>query len=339
MNVVDESPPVVLTMGEPAGIGGEIALKAWARLAERGPVFFAIDDSRRLARIARELGSAIETIPIADPTEAAMVFRRGLPVLETVGRIEAAPGRPAPSTAQAVIASIRQAVELVQGGAAAALCTNPIQKSALTGAGFGFPGHTEFLAHLSGGGRAIMMLAGPDLRVVPITIHVPLRAVPDLLTTDLAVETAVIASNALQSQFGILRPRLALAGLNPHAGEDGTIGTEDRDVLAPAVARLREAGIDITGPNPADTLFHAAARSKYDVALCPTHDQALIPLKTLAVDEGVNVTLGLPFVRTSPDHGTALDIAGQGIARPHSLIAAIRMASELGKRTTGRTAS
>ncbi len=212
MNVVDESPPVVLTMGEPAGIGGEIALKAWARLAERGPVFFAIDDSRRLARIARELGSAIETIPIADPTEAAMVFRRGLPVLETVGRIEAAPGRPAPSTAQAVIASIRQAVELVQGGAAAALCTNPIQKSALTGAGFGFPGHTEFLAHLSGGGRAIMMLAGPDLRVVPITIHVPLRAVPDLLTTDLVVETAVIASNALQSQFGILRPRLALAG-------------------------------------------------------------------------------------------------------------------------------
>lgn len=214
------------------------------------------------------------------------------------------------------------------------MCTNPIQKSVLTEAGFAFPGHTEFLAHLSGVRRPVMMLAGGGLRVVPITIHVPLRAVPALLTADLVVETAVVVDMELRSRFGLERPRLALAGLNPHAGEDGTIGSEDRDVLAPAVARLRAMGLDVTGPHPADTLFHAVARARYDAALCPTHDQALIPLKTLAFDEGVNVTLGLPFVRTSPDHGTALDIAGRGVAKPDSLVAALRLAAELGARAT-----
>ncbi len=331
--------PVLLTMGEPAGIGGEIALAARQRLCAEGPVFCLLDDPARLRRLAAASGLATPVAVIAHPSEAAAVFDVALPVLDLGHPVDAMPGKPSSSTATAVIASITRATELVRMGAAAALVTNPIQKSVLTQAGFAFPGHTEFLAHLAGVERPVMMLAGADLRVVPITIHVPLRAVPDLLTVDLVVETAVITADALRQQFGIAKPRLALAGLNPHAGESGTIGTEDRDILAPAVARLRALGIDITGPHPADTLFHAEARRRYDVALCPTHDQALIPLKTLAFDEGVNVTLGLPFVRTSPDHGTALDIAGMGIARPDSLIAAIRLAAILGQHAQERSPS
>jgi 4-hydroxythreonine-4-phosphate dehydrogenase len=269
---------------------------------------------------------------IGSASEALAVFPNALPVLDIGRTVEATAGQPSSATAEAVIASISQAVGLNRQGQASAVVTNPIQKSVLTGAGFGFPGHTEFLAHLAGVARPVMMLAGLDLRVVPITIHVPLRLVPELLTFDLVVETSIITDRALRERFGIARPRLALAGLNPHAGEDGTIGIEDRDVLAPAVRHLNAMGIQITGPHPADTLFHTEARRRYDVALCPTHDQALIPLKTLAFDEGVNVTLGLPFVRTSPDHGTALDIAGKGLARPDSLIAAIRMAADLGQR-------
>lgn len=321
--------PVVLTMGEPAGIGGEIALAAWRRLSRDGPAFCLIDDPVRIRRLVTMLGMPTPIEVIARPSEASSIFRAALPVLDIGQSVDATPGLPSPVTAKAVIDSITRAVGYVSNGESAALVTNPIQKSALTSAGFGFPGHTEFLAHLAGVSHPVMMLAGPELRVVPITIHVPLRAVPDLLTVDLIVETAIITANALRSQFGIAEPRLALAGLNPHAGEKGTIGTEDRDVLEPAVTKLRSMGIDISGPHPADTLFHSQARARYDVALCPTHDQALIPLKTLSFDDGVNITLGLPFVRTSPDHGTALDIAGKGVARPDSLIAALRMAAKL----------
>jgi 4-hydroxythreonine-4-phosphate dehydrogenase len=307
---------VALTMGEPSGIGGEIALKAWRSLARFGPAFFVIDDPARLKRVAEETAIDAPIAVIGNPHEAASVFSRALPVLDIGLCFEAVAGQPSAMTANAVIESIAQAVSFVRSGTACAVCTNPIQKSVLTAAGFEFPGHTEYLAHLVNVRRPVMMLAGGGLRVVPITIHVPLRSVPGLLTIDLVAETADIVALALRTQFGIVKPRLALAGLNPHAGENGTIGTEDRDVLEPAVAALRSRGLDIVGPLPADTLFHAAARKGYDVALCPTHDQALIPLKTLAFDEGVNITLGLPFVRTSPDHGTALDIVGKGIAKP-----------------------
>lgn len=327
------SPPVIVTMGEPAGIGGEIALAAWTRLSHDGPIFCLLDDPARVRRVAARVGVVVPIEAITDPAAARGVFHRALPVLELGQTVEATAGTPSSTTAAAVIDSITRAVAHVRSGEGSAVVTNPIQKSVLTAAGFGFPGHTEFLAHLAGIPRPVMLLAGPDLRVVPLTIHVPLRTVPDLLTVNLVVETAMITARALRQQFGIPAPRLALAGLNPHAGEDGTIGTEDRDVLMPAVAQLRALGIDITGPLPADTMFHAQARQRYDVALCPTHDQALIPLKTLAFDDGVNVTLGLEFVRTSPDHGTALDIAGMGIARPDSLIAAIRLADILGKRS------
>ena len=332
MTAHDLPSPVAVTMGEPAGIGGEIALKAWERLSPSGPPYFMIDDPARLRTLAATMGLEVPIAVIAHASDASHVFQHALPVLDIGLRVAATAGQPSTQTAGAVIDSITRAVNLVRSGEASAICTNPIQKSALTGADFGFPGHTEYLAHLAGIALPVMMLAGGGLRVVPLTIHVPVRAVPDLLTIDLVVETAKITAAALTTQFGIARPRLTLAGLNPHAGENGTIGHEDRDVLAPAVARLRTMGIDITGPHPADTLFHAAARGRYDVALCPLHDQALIPLKTLAFDEGVNVTLGLPFVRTSPDHGTALDIAGQGVAKPDSLIAAIQMAADLGTR-------
>jgi 4-hydroxythreonine-4-phosphate dehydrogenase len=334
MNDIDEALPVALTMGEPAGIGGEIALKAWAELSANGPAFFVIDDPIRLRALAADMSLHAPVAVIAHASEALRVFRHALPMLDVGSAVEAEPGRPSARTAATVIESISRAVSLARSGDASAVCTNPIQKSVLTEAGFGFPGHTEYLAHLAGVRRPVMMLAGGGLRVVPITIHVPLRAVPALLTADLVVETAMVVDMELRRRFGLERPRLALASLNPHAGEDGTIGSEDRDVLAPAVARLRAMGLDVTGPHPADTLFHAAARARYDAVLCPTHDQALIPLKTLAFDQGVNVTLGLPFVRTSPDHGTALDIAGRGIAKPDSLVAALRLAAELGARAT-----
>jgi 4-hydroxythreonine-4-phosphate dehydrogenase len=244
------------------------------------------------------------------------------------------PGRPDPASAPATIESIERAVALTRAGRAAAVVTNPIAKHVLHAAGFSHPGHTEFLAALARGedGRAprpVMMLWSEALAVVPVTIHMPLREVPSALTTDLIVQTGRIVARDLRERFGIAAPRLALAGLNPHAGESGSLGSEDRDVVEPAIARLRAEGIDASGPYPADTMFHDRARRGYDVALAMYHDQALIPIKTIAFDDGVNVTLGLPFVRTSPDHGTAFDIAGKGIARPDSLIAALRLASRL----------
>jgi len=248
--------------------------------------------------------------------------------------VTAAPGQPDATSAPAAIASIRRAVEDVMAGQAAAVVTNPIAKSVLTRAGFADPGHTEFLGRLvqemtGQNVTPVMLLWSPELAVVPVTIHIPLRQVVSALSTALIVETGRVVARDFTTRFGIARPRLAVAGLNPHAGEDATLGEEDRDIVAPAVERLRAEGIDARGPLPADTMFHAAARARYDVALCMYHDQALIPIKTLAFDHGVNVTLGLPFVRTSPDHGTAFDLAGSGKADPSSLAAALKLAARL----------
>ena len=319
-------PPLALTMGEPAGIGGEIAVGAWHALRRTGPAFFLIDDAERLS------GAPIRRI--AAPEDAAAVFAEALPVLHRPLARPAVPGRLDPANAPAVIAAIDTAVALSLAGRAAGVVTNPIQKSALYAAGFAHPGHTEYLFALAGDGAApgsgpVMLLACPELRVVPVTIHEPLKQAIARLTTGMIVEVARLTAAGLRQDFGIAAPRLAIAGLNPHAGEDGTLGTEDRDIVAPAVAALRAAGIDARGPIPPDTMFTAKARPGYDVALGLYHDQALIPIKTLDVAGGVNVTLGLRIVRTSPDHGTALDIAGTGQADPGSLIAAIRLAAEI----------
>jgi 4-hydroxythreonine-4-phosphate dehydrogenase len=319
-------------MGEPAGIGGEVLLAAWRRRRAGDPVFFVLDDPERLRRVATLAGIGADVAVIDDPSEAGSVIGRALPVLPLSREVPFPHGRLDPASAPAVLESIERAVSLTRQGRAAAVVTNPIHKANLYAAGFAFPGHTEYLAHLAGVRRVVMMLASPELRVVPVTIHVPLRRVPELLTGELIEETALVVEEALRREFGIARPRLAVAGLNPHAGEGGTLGEEDGRVIAPAVARLRGRGLDVRGPLPADTMFHAEARRGYDAALCMYHDQALIPLKALDFDRGVNVTLGLPFVRTSPDHGTALDIAGRGVARPDSLVAAIAMATELSGR-------
>ena len=327
-------PPLALTMGEPAGVGLELALAAWRRRRELDlPPFFLLADPDHLAARARALRL---DVPIREtaPADAGAAFADALPVAALTARATGAPGKPVRSDAAATVEAIRRAVELVRAGEASAVVTNPISKEALYGAGFAFPGHTEFLGALATGWpgparRPVMMIAGPDLRTVPVTIHIPLAEVPRILTTDLVVETGRVVAEDLVARFAIATPRLAIAGLNPHAGEGGTIGGEDEAIVRPAVAALRAAGIEATGPHPADTLFHARARSRYDVALCMYHDQALIPAKTLAFDEAVNVTLGLPFIRTSPDHGTAFDIAGTGTARPDSLIAAIRLAARL----------
>ncbi len=324
-------PPLALTMGDPAGIGAEIALAARASGRVAHP-FFLIDDPERL----RAMGAAVPVVPIAGPEEAAAAYPLGLPVLAHALAAPAVAGRPDPANAPAVVAAIDRAVAFAQSGAAAAVVTNPISKAVLyEGAGFAFPGHTEYLAALGGVARSVMMIAGPSLRVVPVTIHIPLAEVPAALTEELIVETARIAHEGLRRDFGIAAPRLAVAGLNPHAGEGGAIGREEIEVVAPAVARLRAEGIDARGPLPADTMFHAAARARYDAALAMYHDQGLIPVKALDFDEGVNVTLGLPFIRTSPDHGTAFDIAGTGRAKPDSLIAALRLAAEMARARAG----
>ena len=325
--------PLALTMGEPAGIGGEITLLAWLRRGEgRVPAFFALDDPARLERLAESLGWTVPVRCIAGPEEAAGAFAEALPVLPLSLPRPVTAGRPEPANAASVITAITTAVALVAEGRAAALVTNPIQKEALYAAGFRHPGHTEFLAELAGGATPVMMLACPGLRVVPVTIHQPLREALAALTSERIVVAGRIAAAGLMRDFAIARPRLAVAGLNPHAGEHGTLGREEIDIIAPAVAELRAAGIAADGPAPADTLFHSEARRRYDAALCMYHDQALIPLKTIDFAGGVNVTLGLPFIRTSPDHGTALDIAGSGRADPASLIAALLLAGEMAAR-------
>ncbi len=326
-------PPLALTMGEPAGIGGEISLKAWHALRGGACPFFVIDDVTRLQALADAIGLETPLREIEDSAEANLIFHDALPVLSIGQTIRCESGKPGIKTAEAVLDAIRQAVALTMQDQASGVVTNPIQKSVLAESGFAHPGHTEFLAELAGGGvRSVMMLAGGGLRVVPVTVHIPLSEVPRALTSDLIVETAMITQQALRRDFGIEKPRLAIAGLNPHAGENGMLGPEDGAVIMPAVEQLRGAGLDVAGPLPSDTMFHEAARATYDAALCMYHDQALIPLKTLAFDSGVNTTLGLPFVRTSPDHGTALDIAGSGKASPTSLIAALHMAHDMARQ-------
>jgi 4-hydroxythreonine-4-phosphate dehydrogenase len=328
--------PLALTLGEPAGIGPDLALAIWHRRAEFDiPAFYIVADPDFLERRADQLGL---DVPIATvtPTSAVAAFCSVLPVVSLDVAVGAEPGRPDRSSAPAAVASIRRAVADVIAGAAAAIVTNPVAKNVLYNWGFAEPGHTEFLAKLvqEATGKAVrpvMMLWSPQLAVVPVTIHLPLREVFKQLSSDLVVETGRIVARDLATRFGLTHPRLAIAGLNPHAGEAGTLGEEDRAIVAPAVARLVADGIDAKGPLPADSLFHERARATYDAALCMYHDQALIPIKTLAFDHAVNVTLGLPFVRTSPDHGTAFDIAGNGTADPTSLVAALRLAARLAK--------
>ena len=326
--------PLALTLGEPAGIGPDLALAIWRRRAELDiPAFYVVGDPDFLGRRASLLRLEVPIAKVT-PEAAAQVFQESLPVVPVGITVGTEPGRPDRSSAPAAVASIRRAVADVIAGSAAAVVTNPIAKNVLYEWGFAEPGHTEFLATLvkeaTGKSlRPVMMLWSPELAVVPVTIHLPLREIFKQLTSELVVETGRIVAHDLAARFGLPHPRLAIAGLNPHAGESGTLGEEDRAIVAPAVAQLVAEGILAKGPLPADSLFHERARATYDAALCMYHDQALIPIKTLAFDHAVNVTLGLPFVRTSPDHGTAFDIAGTGTADPASLIAALRLAARL----------
>ena len=325
--------PLALTSGEPAGIGPDITIAAWLRRNELNlPAFYLLGDPDLLRHRAKLLGLAVAIADVS-PEDAVATFADALPVVSTGHPATAQPGRPDDTSADAAIASIRQAVLDVAKGRARAVVTNPIAKSVLYRAGFRHPGHTEFLAELAAtGGRTpqpVMMLWSPALAVVPATIHVSLREAIAQLSSELIVSTARIVVADLKARFGLANPRLVVSGLNPHAGEDGTLGAEDQTIVAPAVEILRREGIAVRGPLPADTLFHDAARKTYDCAICMYHDQALIPIKTLAFDDAVNVTLGLPFIRTSPDHGTAFDIAGTGKANPSSLVAALRLAARM----------
>ncbi|MDF1607224.1 4-hydroxythreonine-4-phosphate dehydrogenase PdxA [Hoeflea sp. YIM 152468] len=325
---------LALTMGDPAGIGIDLTLAAWSNRVELGlPPFFLIADPRLLAARAKMLG---RDVPVAEASAetAVALFDTALPVLPVELGADVVAGTPDPANADAVIEAIRMGVALTLAGRARAIVTNPIAKSVLYASGFGFPGHTEFLAHLASEARGqaltpVMLLAGPSLRVAPVTIHIPLSQVPGALTRQAIVETGLIIARDLASRFGISGPRIAVSGLNPHAGEDGALGTEDADVIAPAIAELCAEGINAFGPLPADTMFHAEARATYDAAICMYHDQALIPAKTLGFHDSANVTLGLPFIRTSPDHGTAFSLAGKGEARPDSLIAALKLAGKM----------
>jgi 4-hydroxythreonine-4-phosphate dehydrogenase len=326
--------PLALTSGDPSGIGPEIALRAWLSTHDdkASPGFFIVADPAHLSSLARQFGW---TVPIAetDPAGATALFERALPVVAIGHSVVGQPGQPHPQDAAATIASIERCVEFVRAGQASALVTNPISKEVLHRAGFRHPGHTEFLAelalrHFNESRRPVMMLWSPSLAVVPATIHVPLKDVPGLLTTALLIETGRIVAHDLKSRFGIDAPRLAFTGLNPHAGEGGDMGREEIDIIKPALVELAH-DIIVSGPHPGDTLFHAEARNHYDAVIAMYHDQALIPIKTLAFDQAVNVTLGLPFIRTSPDHGTAFDIAGRGVANPTSLLAALRLAQRL----------
>lgn len=330
--------PLALTMGDPAGIGLDISLAVWMnRHVWQTPPFILIGDPAALDERARLLGYDV-AVRETDCAEAVSVFQNVLPVLPVACAAAVTPGLPASVNAGAITGAIETAVRLTMEGSASAIVTNPIAKSVLYDAGFKFPGHTEFLADI--GERLtsekllpIMMLAGPKLMAVPVTIHIPLKDVPAQLTSDLIYRTCAITVRDLQSRFGLASPRVAVAGLNPHAGENGALGLEDDAIIRPVIERLKTEGIDITGPLPADTMFHDHARATYDVAICMYHDQALIPAKALGFDDSVNVTLGLPFIRTSPDHGTAFSLAGKGIARADSLLAALKMAQQLADNT------
>jgi 4-hydroxythreonine-4-phosphate dehydrogenase len=325
--------PLALTLGEPAGIGPDIALEAWLHRHElKLPAFYLLGDRDLLGNRAKALGLKIKLADVS-AEDALDAFADALPVVATGRAATAQPGQPDDTSAEAALASIRQAVSDVTSGRASAVVTNPIAKSVLYRAGFRHPGHTEFLAELAATAghtpQPVMMLWSPALVVVPVTIHLSLRDAIARLSSDLIVTTARIVAAALKARFGLAHPRLAISGLNPHAGEEGSLGAEELTIVAPAVEILRGEGIEVRGPLPADTMFHDAARKTYDCAICMYHDQALIPVKTLAFDDAVNVTLGLPFIRTSPDHGTAFDIAGTGRANPSSLIAALRLAARM----------
>lgn len=321
-------PPIAITCGEPAGVGPEVAAKAWEALRGDITVLWIGDP--------RHLPAGTPVVEVSAPADATAVCARALPVLRHDFAAPATPGQATPSNAQGVIDVIARAVDLARRDEVVAICTAPLNKKVLIdGAGFAYPGHTEYLEALTDAPRAVMMLASAALRVVPTTIHIALEDVTTALTPDLLRHTIEITATGLRSQFGIAHPRIAIAGLNPHAGEGGAMGRAELDWIAPLVAQMAETGLDVTGPWPADTMFHAAARAQYDVAVCMYHDQALIPIKTLDFDRGVNVTLGLPIIRTSPDHGTAFDIAGQGRANPTSMIEAIKLAARMavGERT------
>jgi 4-hydroxythreonine-4-phosphate dehydrogenase len=323
--------PLAVTMGEPAGVGGEITLKAWANKKDSASPFFIIADATQLRTVASLFNIECPIVTIESPSTAAEAFKSGLPVLPLSKEITTAVNlqNPRPETAHSVISAIKQAVEIVKAGAARAMITNPIQKATLQEAGFPFPGHTEYLGHLSNSASPVMMLAVEGLRAVPVTVHVAIKDVAHALSTEAIVHCGRVTERALRIDFGIQTPRIAVAALNPHGGENGRLGDEEVDIIAPAIVQLQAEGIHVSGPAPADTLFHKSARQNYDAALCMYHDQALIPLKTIDFANGVNATLGIPFVRTSPDHGTACDIAAKGIADPSSLIAALDMASAM----------
>lgn len=326
--------PLALSMGEPAGIGPDLALRLWTDRSKRGtPAFVAIGDPAVYAARAKLLNLDVPVAEI-EPEAAEAVFDDRFPVTPVGRRCAGEPGRPDTADAETIVGAIRLGVELVHSGRCAALVTAPIAKAPLAAAGFPHPGHTEYLGHLAealwgAAVRAVMLLWAEEIAVVPVTVHIPLSEAPKQLTEEAIVETGRIVARDLRRRFRIDAPRLAVAGLNPHAGENGLLGPEDDAVVAPAVRRLKADGILATGPHPADTMFHAEARARYDVALAMYHDQALIPVKTLAFDRAVNVTLGLPFVRTSPDHGTAFDIAGTGVGNPASLLAALALARRL----------
>ncbi|WP_182419464.1 4-hydroxythreonine-4-phosphate dehydrogenase PdxA [Bartonella sp. HY038] len=331
--------PIALSSGDPSGIGLEIALKAWLnRKLSNLPPFFIISDANIIAKRAKLFDLDVD-IHISTPNNPAENFDYSLPVLPLINHQIDQVGVPLTKNAAGIIEAIEQAVGLVFDKKARAIVTCPIAKINLYESGFGFPGHTEFLADLAQRYigqpvKPVMMLAGPELRTVPVTVHIPLKQVPQALTKELIIEIATICNNDLIHKFGVSAPRIAIAGLNPHAGESGAMGVEDRDIIQPAIDILRQQGLIITNPLPSDTMFHARARANYDVALCMYHDQALIPVKTIGFDDTVNVTLGLPFIRTSPDHGTAFDIANKGIALPDSLIAAIKLADKLSQNHT-----
>ena len=338
-----EGAPIALSMGDPSGIGPEIALMAWLRRAPSDRPFFVLGDPGHLRGVAARVGLDVPLVE-ATPETASAAFAEALPVCALSSPVRGEPARPDPADARPTIEAIETGVRLVREGRAHALVTNPISKDNLYKAGFNHPGHTEFLGELAERdfgvkARAVMMLWSPELAVVPATIHVSVRQAIEDLDEDLIVETGVIVARDLRERFGVAAPRLAVSGLNPHAGENGAMGREDIDVIAPAVARLRAEGIDARGPLPGDTMFHKAARETYDAAICMYHDQALIPIKTIAFDSAVNVTLGLPFIRTSPDHGTAYDIAGTGKANPASLLAALRLAARLASADPGGAAA
>lgn len=328
--MTDHAGAIAVTMGEPAGIGGELTLSAWKRRKDQSlPPFFAVDNPDRLARVAARLNWEVPLAVIETPEQATDCFAHSLPVLPIDLPGSTTPGQPDPANAASVVASIRKATECAMTGSAAAVMTNPIHKKTLYDAGFQHPGHTEFLAEIAGIERSVMMLLCPGLRVVPITSHISLSQAIEALKTDDIVAAATITVQALHRDFGIETPHIMMAALNPHAGEDGSMGREEQDIIIPAIDALKQQGISVSGPAPADTMFHERAREGYDAAICMYHDQALIPLKTIDFHSGVNVTLGLPFVRTSPDHGTALEIAGMGVADDRSFAASLSVAADI----------